>query len=253
MDRIRAWLTRWYLRSVLMDATLHGPHALCGLQYLPPVHHWKGTKYLSKLFYSHANIHWIFFSNCWAHRHSFCMGWQAKLYLSSVKILGPTITEPLPKVTEASGLLQVSTGTRPLFAVQWLSCALLFATPLTAACQASPPFTISRSWLRLMSTEPVMPSSHLALCCPLLILLSIFCSIRVFSNKSVLLIRWPKYWKFSFSISPSTEYSGLISFRMDCLDLLAIQRTLKSLLQNHSSKASILWCSAFFMVQISHP
>ena len=98
-----------------------------------------------------------------------------------------------------------------------------------------------------------MPSNHLSLCYPLLLLHSIFPSIRVFSNESVLCIRWPKYWSFSFSISPSNEYSGLISFRMDCLDLLAVQGTFKSLLQHHSSKASILWCSAFFIVQLSHP
>ena len=104
-----------------------------------------------------------------------------------------------------------------------------------------------------MSIESVMPSNHLILCCPLLILPSIFPSIRVFSNESVLLIRWPKYWNFSFSISPSNEYSGLISFRIDLLDLLAVQGTLKSLLQHHSSKASILRRSAFFTVQLSHP
>ena len=104
-----------------------------------------------------------------------------------------------------------------------------------------------------MSIESVMLSDHLILCHPLLLLPSIFPSIRVFSNESALHIRWPKYWSFSFSISPSNEYSGLISFRIDCLDLLAVQGTLKSLLQHHSSKASILWCSAFFMVQLSHP
>ena len=104
-----------------------------------------------------------------------------------------------------------------------------------------------------MSIESVMPSNHLNLCCPLLFLPSIFSSICVFSDESVLHIRWPKYWSFSFNISPSNEYSGLISFRMDCLDLLAVQGTLKSLLQDHSSKASILWHSAFFIVQLSHP
>ena len=107
--------------------------------------------------------------------------------------------------------------------------------------------------LKLMSVELVMPSNHLILCCPLLLLPSIFPSIRVFSNESVLCIRWPKYWSFSFSISPSNEYSGLISFRMDWLNLLAVQGTLKSLLQHHSSKASILGCSAFSTVQLSHP
>ena len=104
-----------------------------------------------------------------------------------------------------------------------------------------------------MSIELVMPSNHLILCCPLLLLPSIFPSIRVFSNESVLCIRWPEYWSFSFSISPSNEYSGLISFRIDCFDLLAVQGTLKSLLQHHCSKASILWRSAFFTVQLSHP
>jgi len=116
-----------------------------------------------------------------------------------------------------------------------------------------PSITNCRSLLKLMSTESVMPSNHLTLCRPLPLLPSIFPSIRVFSNESVLHIRWPKYWSFSFSISPSNEYSGLISFRIDWLDLLAVQQILKSLLQHHSSKASILWCSAFFMIQLSHP
>ena len=124
-------------------------------------------------------------------------------------------------------------------------------TPWTAACQASLSITNSRSLLKLKSTESVMPSNHLILCCPLLFLPSIFPSIRVFSNESVLHIRWPKYW--NFSISPSNEYSGLISFRMDWFDLLVVQGTLKSLLQYHSSKASILWHSASFIVQLSHP
>ena len=136
--------------------------------------------------------------------------------------------------------------------IQSLSHVQLFATPWTAACQASLFFTISWSLLKLMLIESVMPSNYLILCCPLL-LPSIFPSIRVFSNKSALRIRWPKYWSFSFNISPSNEYSGLISFRIDWLDLLAVQGTLKSLLQNHSSKASIVQCSAFFMVQLSHP
>ena len=122
----------------------------------------------------------------------------------------------------------------------------LFATPWTAARQASLSITDSRSLLKLMAIEAVMPSNHLILCRTLLLLPSIFPSIRVFSNESVLHIRWPKYWSFTFSISPSNEYSGLISFRMDWLDLLAVQGTLKSLLQHHSSKASILWHSAFF-------
>ena len=126
-------------------------------------------------------------------------------------------------------------------------------TPWTAACQAS--LSIANAWslLKLMSIVSVMPSNCLILCCPLLLLPSVFPRIRVFSNESVLHIRWPKNWSFSFSINPSNEYSGLISFGMDWLDLLAGQGTLKSLLQHHSSKASILQCSAFFTVQLSHP
>ena len=126
-------------------------------------------------------------------------------------------------------------------------------TPWTAARQASLFVTNSQSLLKLMSTESMMPSTYLILCLPLLLLPSIFPSIRVFSNESTLGIRWPKYWSFSFSISPSTEYSGLIRLRMDWLDLLAVQGTLKSLLQHHSSKASILRCLAFFIVKLSHP
>ena len=137
--------------------------------------------------------------------------------------------------------------------VQLLNRVRLSATPWTAARQASVSITNFRSLLKLMSIESVMPSNHLILCHPLLLLPSIFPSIRVFSNGLALLIRWPKYWSFSFNVSPSNEYSGLISFRMDRLDLLAVQGTLKSLLQYHSSKASILLCSAFFMVQLSHP
>ena len=125
--------------------------------------------------------------------------------------------------------------------------------PRITACQSSASITNSKSLLKLMSIKSVMPSYHLILCHPLLLLPSIFPSIRVFSNESVLPIRWPKYWRFSFSISPSNEYSGLISFRMEWLDLLAVQRTLKNLLQHHSSKASILQHSAFFIVQLSHP
>ena len=125
-------------------------------------------------------------------------------------------------------------------------------TPWTESWQVSLSITNSQRLLKLMSIESVMPSNHLILCCPLLLLPSIFPSIRVFSNESTLHIRWPKYWSFSFSISPSNEYSGLISFWMDWLDLLAVQGTLKSLLQHHSSKASVLRCSAFFIVQLSH-
>ena len=125
-------------------------------------------------------------------------------------------------------------------------------TPWTAACQDSLSFRISQSLLKFI-TESVMPSNHLILCCPLLLLPSVFPSIRVISNELAFHIRWPKYWSFSFSISPSNEHPGLISFRMDWLDLLAVQETLKSLLQHHSSKASVLQQSAFFMVQLSHP
>ena len=136
--------------------------------------------------------------------------------------------------------------------VQSFSHVQLFMTPWTAACQDSLSITNSWSLLKLMSIE-LMPSNHLILCHPLLLLPLIFPSIRVFSNESALHIRWPKYWSFFFSISPSKEIPGLISFRMDWLDLLAAQGTLKSLLQHHSSKASILRGSAFFVVQLSHP
>ena len=128
-----------------------------------------------------------------------------------------------------------------------------FATPWTSAYQASLSITSSRSLLKLMSIASVMLSNHHILCRPLLLPLSIFPSIRVFSNELLFHIRWPRYWSFSFIISPSIEYSGLISFRMDWLDLLIVQGTLKRLIQHHSSNASILWCSAFFIVQLSHP
>ena len=134
-----------------------------------------------------------------------------------------------------------------------LSRVQIFVTPWTAAHQASLSITNSRSLLKLMSITLVMPSNHLILCCPLPPSSSIFPSIRVFSNESVLHIRWPEYWSFNFSISPSNGYSGLISFRMDWFDLLAVQGTLKSLLQHHSSKPSIAQHSAFFIVQLSHP
>ena len=137
--------------------------------------------------------------------------------------------------------------------VQLLSRVRLFVTPWTAAHQSSLSITNSWNLLKLMSIESMTPSNHLILCRPLLLLPSIFPSIRIFSNESALHIRWPNYWSFSFNISPSNEHSGLMSFRMDWLDLLAVQGTLKSLLQHHSSKASILWCSAFFIVQLSHP
>ena len=136
--------------------------------------------------------------------------------------------------------------------VQSLSHVRLFVTPWTVACQASLSFTMSQSLLKLLSIESVMASKHLILCLPLLFLPSIFSSIRVFSNEWALHIRWPKYWSFSFSISPSNEYSGRISFRMDWFDFLAVQGTLKSLHQHYSSKASILWHSDFFIVSNSH-
>ena len=155
---------------------------------------------------------------------------------------------PLPQSLASTYLFIVS-----ISSVQSLSRVWLLATPWIAARQASLSITNSRSSLRLTSIESVMPSSQLILCRPLLLLPPISPSIRVFSNESTLCMRWPKYWSFSFSISPSNEHPGLISFRMDWLDLLAVQGTLKSLLQHHSSKASILWHSAFFTVQLSHP
>ena len=151
----------------------------------------------------------------------------------------------------------ISDGEHPYmcFTSVQFSCSVMFdsANPWTVACQASLFITNSQSLLKFMSVESLMPSNRLILCCPPLLLPSIFPSIRLFSNELVLHIRWPKYWRFSFNISPSNEYSGLISFRIDWLDLLAAQGTLKSLLQHHSSKASVLQCSAFFMVQLSHP
>ena len=144
--------------------------------------------------------------------------------------------------------------TNPQFSsVQLLSRVRLFVTPWIAARQASLSITSSQSSLKLTSIKSVMPSSHLILCCPLFFLVPIPPSIRVFSNESTLRMRWPKSWSFSFSIIPSKEHAGMISFRMDWLDLLAVQRTLKSLFQHHSSKASFLWRSAFLTVQLSHP
>ena len=137
--------------------------------------------------------------------------------------------------------------------VQLLSLVRLFATPWTTVRQASLSITNSQNLPKLMSIESVMPSDYLILCRPLLLLPSIFPSTRVFSNESALCIRWPEYWSFSFNLSPSNEHRGLMSLRVDWLDLIAVQGTLKSLLQNQSSKASILWHSAFFMVQLSHP
>ena len=166
---------------------------------------------------------WSSFSECWA--------------------LSPLFHSPL----------SLSSSYFEFSSFQLLSHVWLFATPWIAACQASLCITNSQSPSKSMSFESVMPSNHLILYRPLLFLPSIFPSIRVFSNESALRIRWPKYWSFSFSISPSSEHPGLISFRMDWLDLLVLQGTLKSLLQHHSSKASILGCSAFFIVQLSHP
>ena len=140
-----------------------------------------------------------------------------------------------------------------LSSVQSLSRVQLIATPRVAALQVSLSITNSQSLPTFMSIESVVLSNNLVLCCPFLLLPSVFPNIRVFSNESALCIRWPKYWSFSFSISPSSEHQGLISFRMDWLDLLVVQGTLKSLLQHHSSKTSFLLCSAFFIVQLSHP
>ena len=163
---------------------------------------------------------------------------------------------PTPGNLPNPGIKPVSSASPAFFqfsSVQSLSRVPLFVTPWTAALQASLSISNTRSLLKLMSTESVMPSNHLILCCPLLLPPSIFVSIRDFSNESTLHIRWPKYWGFSFNISPSNEHSGLISFRMDWLDLLAVQGTFKSLLQHHSSKASIPRHSAFLIVQFSHP
>ena len=161
---------------------------------------------------------------------------------------------PLERVVASAWFPLVGWDRSVQFSSFWsLICVWLFATPWTAAPQASLSITNSWSLPTLMSIESVMPSNYLILCCPFLLLPPIFPSISIFSNESALLMRWPKYWSFSFNISPSSEYSGLISFRMDWLDLLAVQGTLKSLFQDHSSKASILRCSAFFIVQLSHP
>ena len=166
-------------------------------------------------------------------------------------------THPPKAVTlcsnRATSIAHLSSGCSKLSSIQSLGHVWLFATPWTAAHQASLSITNSWSLLKLMSIELVMPSNYLTLCCPLLLLPLIFPRIRVFSSESVLCMRWPKYWSFSFSISLSNEYSGLISFRKDWLDLLAVQGTLKSLVQHHSSKASIIQCSVFFIVQLSHP
>ena len=172
-----------------------------------------------------------------------------------LQVASSSLTKPGPLYWE-HGILAIGPPGEFHFqfsSVQLLSHIRLFSTPWTAACQASLSITNSQSVLKLMSIESVMPSNHIILCHPLLLLPSIFPSIRVFSNESDLHIMWPKYWSFSFSISPSNEYSGLISFRMDWFDLLAVLGTLKSLFQHHCSKASILRRSAFFIVQLSHP
>ena len=173
---------------------------------------------------------------------------------SAINLRNSLLMVSLPSVFVLFCFLQIF----PFFSfrfssVELLSCVRLFVTPWTAARQASLSITNSRSLLKLVSIESVMPSNHLIFHRPLLLLPSIFPSISVFSNESTLHMRWPKYWSFSFNISPSSEHPGLISFRMDWLDLLAVQGTLKSLLQHHSAKASILLCSAFFIVQFSHP
>ena len=162
-------------------------------------------------------------------------------------------SEQWPSSWKSPSLSQNNWHTVSFIVVQSLSLVQLFLTPWTVARQASLSFTISWSLLKLMSLELVVPANYLIFCCPLLLLPSIFPSIRVFSNESALWVRWPKYWNFSFTISPSNEYSELISFRTDRFDLLAVQGTFKSLLQHHGSKAFILWHSAFFIVQLSYP
>ena len=177
---------------------------------------------------------------------SFC-AFSRLTTVSSLHVFNWNLSEPRPvEILWRLHSVQFSS-------VQVLSRVWFFATPWTVARQASLSITNSQSLLKLMSIELVMPSNHLILCHPLFLLPSIFPSVRVFSNESVLRIKWLEYWSLTFSINPSNEYSGLISFRMEWLDLLAVQGTLKSLLQHYSSKASILWCSAFFMVQLLCP
>ena len=192
----------------------------------------------------------------WGGRREEGSGWGAHVYLWRIHFNiwqnQYNIVKFKNKIKKKRVMQTWSRTMGSLSSVLLLGHAWFFATPWSEARQASLSITNFQSLLKLMSIELVMPSNHLILCHPLL-LPSIFPSIRVFSNESVLCIRWPKYWSFSFRISPSDEYSGLISFRIDRLDLLAVQGTLKSLLQHHSSKASILQCSAFFIVQFSHP
>ena len=158
----------------------------------------------------------------------------------------PLKTLPWKPLRNFGGLLNKSWLFSLFVVVQSVSHVWLFVTPMDCTCQVSLSFTVSQSLVKLMSIDSVMPSDHLILCHPLLLLLSIFPNIRVFSSESAFCIRWPKYWSFSLDISPSNECSGLISFKIDCFYLLAVQGTLKSLLQDHDSKASILWPSAFF-------
>ena len=193
----------------------------------------------------------------------FCPTWKIslknQLIEKSIKLWGEKKKKTIPAhCSDFQGLwlcdeLDLTSCKYQFNSVQPLSHVRLFSTLQITARQASLSITISQSSLKLMSIESVMPSSHLILCHPLLLLPPVPPSIRVFSNESTLHMRWPKYWSFSFSNSPSNEHPGLISFRMDWLDLLAVRGTLKSLLQHHSSKASILRCSAFFTVQLSHP
>ena len=181
-----------------------------------------------------------------------CMPLRVHLWWVATVTNGLILVEPGWQATSFVYWNGSSLSRERLVSVQLLSCVRLFVTPWTAACQASLSITNSWSLPKLMSIELVMPSNHLILCHPLF-LPSIFLSISVCSKESVLRIGWPKYWNFSFSVSPYNEYSELISFRMDWLDLLAVQGTLKSLLQHHNSKASILWRSGLFIVQLSHP
>ena len=191
----------------------------------------------------HAPLQGIFLFQALNRRLLCLLHWQA----------GSLSLVPPGKPQSCSWIIKATIVENQFSSVQSFICVRLFVTPWTAAHQAFLSITNSWSLLKLMSIETVMPSNHLILCCPLLLLSSIFPSIRVFSNESVLYIRWLKYWSFSFSISSSSEYSGLISFRIGRLDLLSVQGTLKSLLQHHSSKASVLRRSAFFIVQLSHP
>ena len=185
------------------------------------------------------HIHWL---DGWKHVHICTSAYQITLF------------DPTPNFTLLFYIVKLIMFPLWLAIVQFSSVPQscpTFATPWSKTCQTSMSITNSWSFLKLMSIELVMPSNHLIFCRLLFLLRSVFPNIRGFSSESVLWIRWPKYWSFSFNISPSNDYSGLIFFRMDWLDLLAVQGTLKSLLQHHSSKASILWCSAFFIVQLS--